>query len=1625
MRRKWLRRTGDLLLHFTIFYYKLLFIVLCFGNSRWYATEAVILSGGANSFARYPKWAQTFENQLNFEFKTKVGDAILLYTDDGAIHSNFYAISIVDGRLQLDFRLGDESQDDLVKRPVMQIRVQDVAVNDNRWHKFVLFQAWENVKVQVDDTVVFKILNQRSFAFGNLRTNSDVFVGGLPKDLHHLSAMSSPLRRHSKHFAGSIKNLVYRLYPQGVSSPQLIDSNGTRQTDDEYCSNKLTYSSSASIESNDPSTTSLLQYCKNNGRCYSSNTGPKCDCSFTDYEGRQCDTKKKTSAELSFFANEWLGYDLISSKNGASTSSTLLAGGAGVWSRRENLTLVFKTSSPNGLLFVGGDHQNYVQLMLERGVLLAVCKLEGSEKRIIRVFNKSLKPARYDDDVWHSVMLYRDLSLPRTKYSTLTMRLTVDGSSDEVKQLATNVEWLGNSFAFVGGAPHGRLYIPNHLFQFKGCMKKVKFEADAIQLDLIELADQGYGNSVVRTSGDLSFSCSNPSNVPDILSFNSGQHFITLPTWNSLSSGSLGFQLRSSELDGLILYHGLKTFQNQSTSDFIAFELIDGHLYLIVNLGSGHVRLQTTSKRVNDGNWHTVAMERVGRTGSVAVDNVKTVFSTPGVSANLIINDEPIYVGAAPWTPLSKPKESVWNTSLSTSSRKFPSAVWTTQLRKGLVGCLKNLRINGINAQIATQISSALETHTDQYQLNSSVSTELGDRGITIGCAPTSPDVASQMYYCNSLKSSEKPCHNFGKCLQGLNTFKCDCSNTLYEGPTCSIKPQIVSYPLAMPSSLQYTSFSPSSPNQPQLAVIEEFPPIFRLPNGAHGVLFDTKAPYAPNKRDRILLLLVNGELELKLVIGNASKHTFNWGTSLNDNQWHMVQIKRRGEKLLLFLDGKWQNNYFLPDSSNVGIYIEEISVGRALSEIDSKAGSKLSDESQERSSFDGDILSLHFNGYDVLESTRHLVSAYSNLDESTTTTDHTTSIASKKHNKSHSNTVSFENTKGYAQLLARRVEQAQGFYRISFKLKTLASSGLLFLMLDEQGTSPEKEFTAVELYQQRLKYTTGYWSRGAGRHTFHVEHTISPLWFEDPSTSSLKKPVEPLDDLRWHTVNIQQDTLTGSHHIWINNFTMSLRPTSPYIAAIKGNVFLGGIPQNYTLIPASLSRTSGYRGCLSNLKLGKDHLDIWSDSHLYTGMHKGCSGPSMRCSPTACKHKGICHQGWKGIKCDCSMTTYSGPFCEQMGTSYSFNALGTSIYYEYASIGESTSSGVVHPPSSSDDELVLAFSSHHSNGVLLSVQCSVEDDYLTLFLGGGYLQVKYNLGSREHHLGYFDVFVNDGRRHVVRMSRKHANMTLSLDTNMPIKYVPSDPSELFTLNSYWRITVGGSFNLLHNLPQVGLEPSKMLRRSPIPMARQLTKVYDEFNGNISGVNFNGLRILDLFARGHSRTFSTGQPKLLHMAVFDSESDDPNEFVKLHSSYSSPQNLPDLNRGAEAARPSSSSSPTNYSAQLENSSDSFFDNTPLGCLPFEATSDCERTEETVLDEEQLSAKDFFRIFFLMTAICGSVNSIRPPRDTHPANLQTKTPQSEPFCCLAMSWKLEIYSPTSEILDKPTGSSKAN
>ena len=59
-------------------------------------------------------------------------------------------------------------------------------------------------------------------------------------------------------------------------------------------------------------------------------------------------------------------------------------------------------------------------------------------------------------------------------------------------------------------------------------------------------------------------------------------------------------------------------------------ELLDGYLYLHLDLGSGAIRVRASNRRLDDGGWHKVELVRSKKTGTVSVDDDLNGFKTPG-----------------------------------------------------------------------------------------------------------------------------------------------------------------------------------------------------------------------------------------------------------------------------------------------------------------------------------------------------------------------------------------------------------------------------------------------------------------------------------------------------------------------------------------------------------------------------------------------------------------------------------------------------------------------------------------------------------------------------------------------------------------------------------------------------------------------------------------------------------------------------------------------------------------------------------------------------------------------------------------------------------------------------------
>lgn len=91
------------------------------------------------------------------------------------------------------------------------------------------------------------------------------------------------------------------------------------------------------------------------------------------------------------------------------------------------------------------------------------------------------------------------------------------------------------------------------------------------------------------------------------------------------------FTLKTTEKDGLVLWKGQPTpLQRSSSIDYLSIGLQDGYVVYSFELGSGPARIRSPI-RINDGYAHIIQVTRLGRQGSLTIDN-NLSYSTSGQS---------------------------------------------------------------------------------------------------------------------------------------------------------------------------------------------------------------------------------------------------------------------------------------------------------------------------------------------------------------------------------------------------------------------------------------------------------------------------------------------------------------------------------------------------------------------------------------------------------------------------------------------------------------------------------------------------------------------------------------------------------------------------------------------------------------------------------------------------------------------------------------------------------------------------------------------------------------------------------------------------------------------------------
>ncbi|XP_057587247.1 neurexin 3 isoform X6 [Hippopotamus amphibius kiboko] len=465
-----------------------------------------------------------------------------------------------------------------------------------------------------------------------------------------------------------------------------------------------------------------------------------------------------------------------------------------------------------------------------------------------------------------------------------------------------------DDFFYVGGSP-STADLPGSPVSnnFMGCLKEVVYKNNDIRLELSRLAR--IGDTKMKIYGEVVFKCENVATL-DPINFETPEAYISLPKWNTKRMGSISFDFRTTEPNGLILFtHGKPQERKDARSqkntkvDFFAVELLDGNLYLLLDMGSGTIKVKATQKKANDGEWYHVDIQRDGRSGTISVNSRRTPFTASGESEILDLEGD-MYLGGLPE---------------NRAGLILPTELWTAMLNYGYVGCIRDLFIDGRSKnirQLAEMQNAA---------------------GVKSSCSRMS---AKQ---CDSY-----PCKNNALCKDGWNRFICDCTGTGYWGRTCEREASILSYDGSMYMKVV----------MPMVMHTEAEDVSFRfMSQRAYGLLVATTSR---DSADTLRLELDGGRVKLMVNLDcirincNSSKgpETLYAGQKLNDNEWHTVRVVRRGKSLKLTVDDDVAEGTMVGDHTRLEFHNIETGIMTEKRYI-----------SVVPSSFIGHLQSLMFNG--------------------------------------------------------------------------------------------------------------------------------------------------------------------------------------------------------------------------------------------------------------------------------------------------------------------------------------------------------------------------------------------------------------------------------------------------------------------------------------------------------------------------------------------------------------------------------------------------------------------------------------------------------------------------------------
>ncbi|XP_069001028.1 neurexin-1a-beta isoform X22 [Embiotoca jacksoni] len=207
-------------------------------------------------------------------------------------------------------------------------------------------------------------------------------------------------------------------------------------------------------------------------------------------------------------------------------------------------------------------------------------------------------------------------------------------------------------------------------------------------------------------------------------------------------------------------------------------------------------------------------------------------------------------------------------------------------------------------------------------------------------------------------------------------------------------------------------------------------------------------------------------------------------------------------------------------------------------------------------------------------------------------------------------------------------------------------------------------------------------------------------------------------------------------------------------------------------------------------------------------------------------------------------------------GTTYIFGRDGGLITYTWPPNDR---------PSTRADRLAIGFSTHLKDAVLVRVDSSSGlGDFLKLHIEKGNIAVVFNVGTDDINIEETSKFVNDGKYHIVKFTRSGGNATLQVDDLPVIERYPTGnidnerlaiarqriPYRLGRVVDEWLLDKGRQLTIFNSQTTIQIGGWE----------RDRTK---SFQGQLSGLYYNGLKVFNMAAEGDPNIKIQGSVRLV------------------------------------------------------------------------------------------------------------------------------------------------------------------